>query len=172
MGTAYVRHARLRGDAVIATGDAAPNSTTPTTAQPVGTRFIAFGEQGLSSVANRAIGAVQENVDTLHAALFGELAIPRSYDKQGAVINDAGTYVIRMNATSPLRCYVYAAGNTTADIAKIVSILNEDFEEIVKAGVTLQVTNIRTDQPSGTSRRGVNDNALCVCQCCRVASRS
>lgn len=140
MATDYARLPKLKGDVTIAGGDTPANSTTPAQAQPAGTKLIGFGEQALSGPVNRAVGAVQENLDLVHASVFGEVAVPEVFEVLGSIQDDGGDkYAPVGSAGTPARMYVAAGGNSAAKVNKIVSLLDENFEEIFDdAGVKLE----------------------------------
>ena len=105
----------------------------------VGTYFVAFGEDGTSSDANRPAKALSENTDHLDDLLHRDIAVPtRTVDVTpgapvASVLFGAGTYV-------------GAAGtpNTPAGINTFVEILDANDNEIIipATGQKCQVTSI------------------------------
>ena len=148
MAEEYVRLPKLQGDTVIGAGDSPPNSTTPLTPQPSGTQLVAFGQGADSASVNRALGAVQENVDLLHADVVKEIAIPSIVNHLGDVVTDGSYAFIPMGTVgSPVRVYVYKGGDS--DLSTIVSLLDENEEEVNDdSGEPIRVTDALTQLPS------------------------
>ena len=144
MSANYTRFAQLRGDTLISSGDSPANAHDPDSAQPTGTRFMALGENVTSPAANRALKAIQDNVDILHAQAFSEVAIPKMIDITADLSASELSVVVDTPTTAvPLRVYVDDSAPSPAGESGIFQVLDEGLNEITNSsGTVCQVSAI------------------------------
>jgi YD repeat-containing protein len=144
MSKDYVRHPQLRGNVIFAAAaDTPANATDPNTAQPAGAKFIGFGENVSSGAVNRAVGAVQKNVDILHSLAFGEVAVPKVIDCHLDLQAGETTLVVDDPGGAALRVYVDDSAPSPAGESGIFQILDKNFNEITNvSGTICQITDV------------------------------
>jgi hypothetical protein len=76
------------------TENSAPNTTTPYEAQPGGTKFLAWGEGSSSLAFNRALGALQENIEQTYG-IFDAPALAETRITAGDTVSGTQTFGTR-----------------------------------------------------------------------------
>jgi len=115
----------------------------------LGTYFVGFAEDALSTVINRGLAALAENTDVLDSYLHRDLAVP-------AVTADvtAGGTVTSIVLTGPIFIGMAGTLNTIAGIRKFITLVDEEDNEIFNAGVECAVTAISPDVPGAVWSAG------------------
>lgn len=137
MSENYARHPKLQGDVVIASGDTPANATDPQSSQPTGTKLVGFGENLSSPVVNRALSAVQKNIDIVHASAFGEMAVPKIVEVTASLQASETAVTLTDTGGAALRAYVDDTGPKPANESGIYSVLDENFDEITNTSGTV-----------------------------------